>query len=51
MQNPMAQFLEAMRGLEKTRTPLEEGTQISTEGTASASSEQQTQKDSSKKSN
>ena len=51
MQNPMAQFLEAMRGLEKARTPLEEGTQTSTEDTVSASSQQQTQKGSSEKNN
>ena len=43
MQNPMAQFLEAMRGLEKTRTPLEEGTQTLTGDTASAPKQQQAQ--------
>ena len=40
MQNPMDQFLEAMRGLEKARTPLDGETPPSTRDTVLDSSEQ-----------
>ena len=37
MKKPMNQFLDALRGLEKVRTPLEDGNQVSTKDTASES--------------
>ena len=40
MQNPMDQFLEAMRGLEKARTPLDGEIPLSTRDTVLDSSEQ-----------
>ena len=37
MKKPMNQFLDALRGLEKARTPLEDDSQVSTKDTASES--------------